>query len=71
MDPHINSETGEVISSGRSSRFSLWTAFLVFSVVVLISSFQVVSFFFPNNRRIAENMFLSTLPRSFSLSEKS
>jgi hypothetical protein len=54
MDPHIDSETGEATSSGRSSRFSVWTAFLVFSVVVLISAFQVVRSSFPKIRCFAE-----------------
>jgi hypothetical protein len=42
MDPNIDSETGETIQSGRSPRFSLWVAFLAFSVIVLISAIQVV-----------------------------
>jgi hypothetical protein len=42
MDPHINSETGESVASGRSPRFNLWCAFLVFSVITLGSAVQVV-----------------------------
>ena len=44
MDPTIDTETGESISSGRSPRFSLWTAFLVFATMVMISAIQVVRF---------------------------
>ena len=42
MDPNIDMETGESTSSGRSPRFSLWTAFLVFATIVMISAIQVV-----------------------------
>jgi hypothetical protein len=42
MDPNINSETGEAINTSRNPRFNLWTAFLVFSIIVLISANQVV-----------------------------
>ena len=42
MDPNINSETGETITSGRSPRFTLWTAYLVFSIIVMTSAIQVV-----------------------------
>lgn len=41
MDPNINSETGETITSGRSPRFTLWTAYLVFSIIVMTSAIQV------------------------------
>lgn len=43
MDPNIDMETGESIGSGRSPRFSLWTAFLAFSTVVMLSAIQTVS----------------------------
>lgn len=43
----INQETGEVINTGpgRSARFTLWIAFLVFSTVTLGSAVGVVSHF--------------------------
>lgn len=42
MAGEINYDTGETVGSGRSPRFNLWTAFFLCSVVVLISSIQVV-----------------------------
>jgi hypothetical protein len=43
MNPESNPETGETLS-GRSPRFSLWAAFLVFSTITMGSSVQVVSY---------------------------
>lgn len=42
MSTDINPETGE-ITVGRSPRFTTWTAFLVFSIVTLGASVEVVS----------------------------
>jgi hypothetical protein len=42
-DLNINSATGESVSQGRSPRFSLWIAFLVFSTITLGSSVEIVS----------------------------
>jgi hypothetical protein len=39
----INTATGESLSQGRSPRFSLWIAFLVFSTITLGSSVEIVS----------------------------
>lgn len=40
---NINQETGEVVNSGRSPRFTLWVAFLVFATVTMGSAISVVS----------------------------
>ena len=40
----INQETGELINpSGRSPRFTLWVAFLVFATITMGSAVGVVS----------------------------
>jgi hypothetical protein len=41
---HVNHETGEHTGGGRSQRFSLWVAFLVFTSIVLGSAVDLVSF---------------------------
>jgi len=38
---NINQETGEVVNSGRSPRFTLWVAFLVFATVTMGSAISV------------------------------
>jgi len=40
-DPNINAETGETLNT-RSSRFTQWVAFLVFSCITMGSAVQVV-----------------------------
>jgi len=44
-DPQINPDTGENMQ-GRSPRFTLWIAFLVFATIVLGSSVELVSSLF-------------------------
>lgn len=39
---NINPETGEVISGGRSPRFTTWIAFLVFSTITMGSAIELV-----------------------------
>ena len=43
---NVNQETGELINSGRSPRFSLWVAFLVFATITMGSAVGVVSSLF-------------------------
>jgi hypothetical protein len=40
---NINQETGEANAAGRSPRFTLWIAFLVFATVTMGSAIGVVS----------------------------
>lgn len=40
---NINAETGELINSSRSPRFTLWVAFLVFATITMGSAVGVVS----------------------------
>lgn len=43
-DINVDNETGgEMTSNGRSPRFSLWIAFLVFSTITLGASVEIVS----------------------------
>lgn len=41
-DPNINQETGETMM-GRSPRFTMWVAFLVFATITMGSAVEVVS----------------------------
>jgi hypothetical protein len=42
---NIDQETGEVISKGRSPRFTLWVAFFAFATITMGSAVSVVSFY--------------------------
>jgi hypothetical protein len=53
MDPNISTETGESVQ-GRSPRFTLWVAFLVFSTITLGSSVQVVRSFLMRRKRVID-----------------
>jgi hypothetical protein len=48
---NINPETGEATNTGRSPRFTLWVAFLVFSTITMISSVEEVSVIFWSHER--------------------
>ena len=39
---NVNPETGEVVGQGRSPRFTLWVAFLVFATITMGSAVEVV-----------------------------
>jgi hypothetical protein len=48
---NIDQETGEVISKGRSPRFTLWVAFFAFATITMGSAVSVVRFLKGNAKR--------------------